>query len=146
MEIREITNKTPKLLKELVSVWENSVKATHDFLTIEEIEKIKLYVPQALQNMKNLAIYEIDDKPVAFIGVENKKIEMLFVLNEYRGQNIGKKLVNFAIDNLSANTVTVNEQNLQAIEFYKRLGFDTYKKTDFDEQGNHYPLLYMRLK
>lgn len=146
MEIREITNKTPKLLKELVSVWENSVKATHDFLTIEEIEKIKLYVPQALQNVKNLAIYEIDGKPVSFIGVENKKIEMLFVLNEYRGQNIGKKLVNYAIDNLSANTVTVNEQNLQAMGFYKRLGFETYKRTGLDEQGNTYPLFYMRLK
>ncbi len=145
MEIRKITNKTPKLLKDLISVWEDSVKASHDFLTIEEIEKIKLYVPQALQNVKNLAICEINDKPVAFIGVENKKIEMLFVLNEYRGQNIGKKLVNYAIDNFSANTVTVNEQNLQAIGFYKRLGFETYKRTDFAEQGNPYPLLYMRL-
>ncbi len=145
MEIRKITNKTPKLLKELVSVWEDSVKASHDFLTIEEIEKIKLYVPQALQNVKNLAICEINGNPVAFIGVENEKIEMLFVLNEYRGQNIGKKLVNYAIDNFSANTVTVNEQNLQAIGFYKRLGFETYKRTDFDEQGNPYPLLYMRL-
>lgn len=34
----------------------------------------------------------------------------------------------------------------QAAGFYQHLGFETYKRTDFDEEGNPYPLLYMRLK
>lgn len=43
------------------------------------------------------------------------------------------------------NEVTVNAQNPQAVGFYKHIGFETYKRTDFDEQGNPYPLLYMKL-
>ena len=41
--------------------------------------------------------------------------------------------------------VTVNEQNRQAVGFYEYMGFETYKRTDFDEEGNSYPLLYMKL-
>ncbi len=29
--------------------------------------------------------------------------------------------------------------------FYWHMGFETYKRTDLDEEGNPYPLLYMRL-
>ncbi|WP_418401612.1 hypothetical protein [Anaerotignum lactatifermentans] len=39
--------------------------------------------------------------------------------------------------------MTVNEQNPQAIGFYEHMGFSVYKRTDLDEQGNPYPLLYM---
>lgn len=41
--------------------------------------------------------------------------------------------------------VTVNEQNPQAVGFYEHLGFETYKRTECDEEGNLYPLLYMKL-
>ena len=42
--------------------------------------------------------------------------------------------------------VAENEQNPQAVGFYQHLGFETYKRTDYDEEGNPYPLLYMKLK
>lgn len=38
----------------------------------------------------------------------------------------------------------VNEQNPLAKGFYEHLGFKTYKRTTYDEQGNPYPLLYMK--
>ena len=46
MKLYELQNRTP-LLDALVSVWEDSVRATHHFLSDEEILKIKTYVPQA---------------------------------------------------------------------------------------------------
>lgn len=39
----------------------------------------------------------------------------------------------------------VNEQNPQARGFYEHMGFEVYKRTDHDEQGNPWPLLYMEL-
>ena len=44
-----------------------------------------------------------------------------------------------------AREVTVNEQNPQAVGFYRHMGFEAYKRTGLDEEGNPYPLLYMRL-
>ncbi len=34
---------------------------------------------------------------------------------------------------------------LNAVGFYRHFGFETYKRTDCDEEGNPYPLLYMKL-
>ena len=39
----------------------------------------------------------------------------------------------------------MNEQNPQAVDFYAHFGFRTYRRTERDEEGGPYPLLYMRL-
>lgn len=52
----------------------------------------------------------------------------------------------YALAHYGLRELTVNEQNPQAVEFYEHLGFITYKRTDYDEQGNPYPLLYMKLE
>ena len=41
--------------------------------------------------------------------------------------------------------MTVNEQNPQAVGFYQHLGFVIYRRTSHDEEGNPYPLLYLKL-
>ena len=40
--------------------------------------------------------------------------------------------------------LAVNEQNPLARGFYEHMGFEVYKRTELDEQGNPYPLLYMK--
>lgn len=82
MYIIEIKNKTEQLINNLLEVWEDSVKATHTFLSKEEIKNIKEYVPQAIKEVSHLVIIENEDNnPIAFMGIENKKLEMLFVKN-----------------------------------------------------------------
>jgi len=71
---------------------------------------------------------------------------MLFIKNSERGKGLGKQLLNYGIENYNVNELTVNEQNLNAKVFYEHMGFITYKRTKLDEQGNPYPLLYMRLE
>ena len=51
----------------------------------------------------------------------------------------------YGIKTYAVERVAVNEQNPQAKGFYEHLGFQVYKRTDLDEQGNPYPLLYMSL-
>ncbi len=70
---------------------------------------------------------------------------MLFISPTERGKGIGKQLVQYGIKGFNINEVTVNKQNPQAVGFYEHIGFKTYKRTDLDEQGNPYPLLYMKL-
>lgn len=122
------------------------MKVTHTFLTEEEIQNIKQYVPQAVEHVPHLCI-ALSEKGelLGFIGVADQRLEMLFIQVNARGQGIGKKLLGYAIKNFDVNELTVNEQNPQAIGFYEHLGFVTYKRIDLDEEGHPYPLLYMKL-
>ena len=144
IHIREITNRNAALILDLLIVWESSVKATHLFLSEKEIESIKRYVPQALREIPHLLIAENEDgAPVAFAGVGGHKLEMLFVSAENRGRGVGRQLLQLTVDTYSVNELTVNEQNPQAIGFYEHMGFASYKRSEMDEQGNLYPILYM---
>ncbi|MDD6215147.1 MAG: GNAT family N-acetyltransferase [Roseburia sp.] len=145
MEIKEIQTRTPQLIETLLAVWEDSVRATHLFLSGAEVLRIKKYVPQALKGVEHLLIAESESgQPIAFMGVEKNRLEMLFLSPEERGKGIGKQLIQYGIRNYGIQEVTVNEQNPQAVGFYEHLGFKTYQRTECDEEGNPYPLLYMK--
>ena len=146
MKIKEVNDRPQALIEQLLIAWESSVKATHLFLSENEIESIKKYVPQALKQIPHLIIVENKNQvPVGFMGIENQHLEMLFVSNEERGKGLGKKLLNYGIEQYSVNDLAVNEQNPLAKSFYEHMGFEVYKRTNRDEQGNPYPLLYMKL-
>lgn len=139
--------RTGELIELLLDVWESSVRATHLFLSENEIENIKQYVPQALKEVTYLIIAVNEaNNPIAFMGIENNKLEMLFVSADERGKGIGTQLIQYGIKKYSVNELTVNEQNPNAKRFYKHNGFEVYKRTETDEQGNPYPLLYMKFR
>ncbi|WP_285946127.1 GNAT family N-acetyltransferase [Thomasclavelia cocleata] len=145
MRIVEMKERNSELIENLLDVWENSVKATHLFLSDDEINNIRQYVPQALKGVPVLVIEENENgNLVGFMGIADKMLEMLFILNECRGQGIGKQLLQYGIENYLINELAVNEQNPLVKGFYEHLGFEVYKRTETDEQGNPYPLLYMK--
>ncbi|MBC5687920.1 GNAT family N-acetyltransferase [Mediterraneibacter sp. NSJ-55] len=145
MKIVEVKDRATELVEQLLNVWESSVKATHLFLSDDEICNIKKYVPQALTDVPVLIVAKNENgKPIGFMGISDKMLEMLFVSNESRGQGIGKQLLQYGIETYSVNELSVNEQNPLAKGFYEYMGFEAYKRTELDEQGNLYPLLYMR--
>lgn len=147
MNIREIQENREELLDVLLALWERSVKATHSFLTVEDMEAIKPCVPAALRSVPVLCVAEDEEQTAAaFFGIDGTGIEMLFAAPEVRGKGLGKQCLQTAISVYGAQEVTVNEQNLQAVGFYEHMGFVPYKRTDRDEQGRPYPLLYMKLK
>ncbi len=145
MKIIEVKDRTPDLINRLLEVWEGSVRATHLFLSDDEIKSIKEYVPQALNGIAHLMIAEDESGRVAaFMGIEDGSLEMLFIAPEERGKGLGKRLIQYGIENYAVERLAVNEQNPQARGFYEHMGFQVYKRTDLDEQGKPYPLLYMR--
>lgn len=146
MQLYEVQERTPQLSADLVSLWEASVRATHYFLSDIEISQIKSYVPSALQAVEHLILATTDSgKPAAFMGIENHRLEMLFLSPSERGKGLGRMLLEYGMQHYRVCEVTVNEQNPQAVGFYQHMGFQTYKRTDHDEEGNPYPLLYMKL-
>lgn len=144
MLICETANRGENLITELTGVWERSVKATHLFLSGAEVAQIKTYVPQAMADVEHLLTCCVEGTPVAFMGIEKNRIEMLFIEPQERGKGYGRQLVEYAFAKFKVDEVCVNEQNPEAKIFYERMGFAVYKRTPLDEQGQPYPLLYMR--
>ena len=146
MKIYEVQNRA-FLLDRLLEIWEASVRATHHFLSDEEVRQIKEYVPQALEEVRHLILAENESgEPAGFMGIDDDRLEMLFLSSEERGKGVGSSLIQYGIHNYGIQRVTVNEQNPQAVGFYEHMGFERYKRTEHDEQGNPYPLLYMKLR
>lgn len=146
LKIIEVIDRNSSLIEELLKVWESSVKGTHLFLSENEIKEIKKYVPQGLMEISNLIIIKNENKKtVGFMGISDRYLEMLFIANEERGKGFGKELLKYGIEKYKVNNLAVNEQNPLAKKFYEHIGFQVYKRTDIDEQGNPYPLLYMKL-
>ena len=146
IKVIERENRTSALISQLVEVWERSVREAHLFLSDEEILQIKEYVPQALSGVAHLLVTESEDGcPIGFMGIDEERLEMLFLDSSVRGRGLGSCFLQRALADYGVREVTVNEQNPQAVGFYEHIGFKTYKRTEKDEQGDPYPLLYMRV-
>ena len=62
------------LVGRLVELWEASVRATHDFLSEEDIRGIRTYVPDALRSIADLRIVrDAEGVPVAFMGCDGRR-------------------------------------------------------------------------
>ena len=146
MRIYEAGERTEELVRELLEVWERSVRATHLFLSDGEVRSIREYVPQALLGAAHLLVAEDEaGAPAAFMGVEDGTLEMLFIDPEERGKGLGRRLLRLGIESYGVRRLAVNEQNPRAAGFYEHMGFEAYARSETDEQGNPYPILYMRL-
>lgn len=145
MKIIVISDRTDALIDALTTLWEASVRATHHFLTEEDIQKLIPFVKMGVSGIETLIVAYDEQKLIAFMGIESGKIEMLFVSPDYFGKGIGSKLAEFAISQYGVLCVDVNEQNPEAVDFYHHIGFEVFERSELDEQGNPFPILKMKL-
>jgi putative acetyltransferase len=104
--------------KDVMIVWEKSVKATHFFIKEKDFEPIKSTLYRNLPNIKIFGIKKAG-KILDFMGVSDNGIESLFIDPEYFGKGLGKNLIIYAIKDLNLKKDSVNEQNQKAFSFYK---------------------------
>lgn len=128
----------------LIEIWESAVLNTHDFLKEEDFLYYKKQLPVYFQYV-TLVGFEQEGILAGFMGIAEENLEMLFVDNDYRGTGIGKKLIAYATANLHVTKVDVNEQNTQAVGFYKYMGFNIVRRSELDGEGKKYPILHMQL-
>ncbi len=147
MKALKIDTVTKSEYPELLNVWEASVRATHHFLKEKDIEYFKPLILSTYFDAVELRCMRNEDQAiVAFLGVADGNLEMLFVDPAYRGQNIGRTLLDYSMLHLSVSKVDVNEQNEQAVGFYEHCGFEVKARSELDGTGKPYPLLHMELK
>lgn len=126
------------LVAGLLTLWEDSVRASHHFLQDSDIEALKPFVVEGIKVIPVLYVAYAEGVPVAFMGIADRKIEMLFVSPAHFGNGIGKSMINIAIENHEATFVDVNEQNPQALAFYQRMGFVVFDRNGRPRQSIPY--------
>lgn len=141
----EKENRKKELISTLKEIWYRSVKATHLFLSEEDITKLVPFVEIGLEEIDTLIVEYNDLVPIGFMGIDDNKLEMLFLDTPYMRKGYGRKLINQAIKEHQVLFVDVNEQNPDAVKFYKAMGFSQYDRSEFDDQGNNFPILKLKL-
>jgi putative acetyltransferase len=129
----------------VVEVWEASVRATHHFVAESDIEIFRPMVRGVLPHIELACIRDNEGAVAGFTAVAHGKVEMLFIHPDWRGQGVGRRLLNHAVEAMGATGLDCNEQNDQALGFYKRMGFEVVGRSELDGTGKPYPILHMEL-
>lgn len=138
-----ITPLTPQEFPALIPVWESAVRATHSFLSEHDIAALRVQIPHYFPAV-TLRVWRDEHAQIqGFIGVSGDTVEMLFINAESQGKGIGRALLAWAIEQ-GAIQLDVNEQNPQALAFYRHCGFDVVGRSALDGQGRPFPLLHLR--
>lgn len=130
----------------LLEIWLSSVRTTHHFLTEADIQ---LLLPEvrdiALPNLEEIwVLCDDDDVALGFMGLDGPHLEALFIDPSYFRRGGGRLLIEHARLLKGALVVSVNEQNLEALKFYRALGFEASGRSPVDDGGRPFPLLHMR--
>ncbi len=128
----------------VIEIWRRAVDATHGFLSPADRHALDAEVAGFLPTAPLLLAVDAADRPLAFIWVIDGHMEALFVDPDARGSGIGRQLVGHGLHENPRLTTDVNEQNVQAVVFYQRLGFTVVGRSPLDGQGRPYPLLHLR--
>ena len=130
----------------LVTIWLESVRASHDFLSEAEIQALLPAVIEELHGdaLELWVLCSEADQPIAFLGLDGAKLEALWVAPEHQRRGVGQRLVAHAVALRGELTLDVNEQNPSAQRFYAACGFMLEGRSEVDSAGRPYPMLHMR--
>lgn len=127
----------------VMEIWRSAVDATHDFLAAADRLALDAMLRDFLPQAPLWLRVDAADHPLAFMLIAENHLEALFVDARHRGAGIGAQLVHHGLALHPALTVDVNEQNGQAIGFYRHLGFQPTGRSAHDGQGRPYPILHL---
>ncbi len=135
---------SPSDLPILFDIWHGAVRATHTFLTEQDIafyaEQVRdTYLPSCSFHVAVGA----GDQPRGFLGMTGSKIDALFIDPAHHGRGVGRALVDHAASLSDGLTVDVNEQNEGACAFYRKLGFHQMGRSELDDSGRPFPILHL---
>ena len=125
-------------LTKVMTIWVKGNFKANSFIEkdycLEIYNQVKV---DLLENFKTY-IYLEKDEILGFISIDNNEIKAILVKEEYRGREIGTKLLNYYRNSLEENTelfVKVFKKNMNGIIFFSNLQLKN-SKIQLNEQFN----------
>lgn len=109
-------------LDELTEIWLEGNLQAHSFVP-ESYWRGKEKSVRAMLPNAELYVWEEGGRIFGFIGMDAEYIAGLFVREKYRGQGIGRRLLEEAKSRKERLSLHVYRRNRRAVEFYEREGF-----------------------
>jgi len=131
----------------MLDLWERAVRATHAFLTEEDIAALRPQVWQGFtaEGLQWWVICGDDGRPAGFLAYTPGCIEGLFIDPYCHRRGLGTLLVGHARHLADGPLrLDVNEGNPGAIAFYQAQGFTVTGRSPTDAEGRPFPVLHMR--
>ena len=134
--ITKINNKENKLAEEIRAIFQVSYAVEAKMLKAVDFPPLKRTVSQFLNSNSKFYAYYLIENIAGVIEIENDEdsthIQSLVVYPKYFRNGIGRKLVQFILDNYKAKTFTVETgiYNHPAIKLYKSFGFQEQEQWD----------------
>jgi putative acetyltransferase len=123
-------------IKEVMDVWLSTNIAAHNCIPREYWVKNYDVVKNEYLPNSNTFIYEEDNAIKAFVSViDDSFIGALFVLEDYQGQGIGKKLLSYCQSLYPGLELGVYKDNINAVNFYKHCGFEIVSEQSNEDSG-----------
>jgi putative acetyltransferase len=131
----------------LIKIWESAVRATHHFLSGEDIAYFRQQILAEYFDMVDLYLLKTENNETAgFLGMSPGKIEMLFIDPTHFRKGFGGILLDYAVQQHAVTKVDVNEDNPDACKFYLHKGFHVINRMEKDAAGKDFPILQMELQ
>lgn len=140
--IEKISHLTDTVKEELAELWEESVRSSHHFLTENNISYYRTRLKEVYLQAVQLYVIR-NTRIVAFMGLGDDMVEMLFVLPSEKGKGHGTALLNFALHEKHIHKIDVNEDNQEAYTFYINRGYKVVGRDAVDADGKPYPVIHM---
>jgi len=134
--ILHINNKENKIAEEIRTIFQVSYAVEAKMLKAVDFPPLQRTVSQFLKSDSEFYAYYLTKNIAGVIEIENDEdsthIQSLVVYPKYFRNGIGRKLVQFILDNYTAKIFTVETgiDNYPAIKLYTSFGFQEQKQWD----------------
>ena len=134
--IIKINNKENKIAEEIRAIFQASYTVEAKMLKAVDFPPLQRTVSQFMDSNAEFYAYYLVENIAGVIEIENDKnlthIQSLVVYPKYFRNGIGRRLVQFILDNYKAKTFTVETgiDNHPAIKLYKSVGFQEQEQWD----------------
>jgi putative acetyltransferase len=123
--INAVSNIVPVITEEypvIEDIWQKATEANDPTVKRDDIPIILANLRNNLPHLRLISIRDAENSILGFAGIDEKKLELLYVHPDHTGNGYGKKLLVNAVW-IGASHLEVIEGNEKAISLYNKFGF-----------------------
>lgn len=132
-----ITPMQPQQIHAVMDIWLQASIQSHSFIPKEQWQQAYPQVRDDYLPRSQVTVWQDSQQVLGFLGlVQNSYVGALFVHPQHQSRGIGAQLLTHCQSHYPQLFLSVFAENLRAIRFYRRHGFEIIRKQESDFPGH----------